>query len=118
MSLREIFGQLMCDGGRAPSPRLVADIDQREIFFTPFEGAYGCAGWIAVLNGSPPYGCLVVCEGTSSSPDIVYIHGDRSRRLNPHQRVFGDVLREIASATCGRNEAFVVAPVARTTFNE
>lgn len=36
------------------------DALKREIIITPFAGAYGTAGFMIVINGSPPAGILMV----------------------------------------------------------
>jgi hypothetical protein len=81
------------NGGRA-------DIIGRELIATPYLGAYGLAGAILAVNGSPPRGTIVVDYSFDYPMSVFYINQARSRRLGEQQarmvkrfavRLFGEV---------------------------
>jgi hypothetical protein len=87
--LRGLLASLLC-GRSCPSQKLIEDLDGREIVVTPFNGAYGQAGTIIALNGSPPRGVIVCCETQQPAADTsfhnnFYIGDGRSRRLGSTQ---------------------------------
>ena len=88
--LRELIQFLVA--GTWVSRSFREDLRGRPIMCTPYDGAYGPAGWIIVVNGSPPR-CTFICEHRSESP-VVIVHG-RARRLGQRQR-------EIVSRFCMR----------------
>lgn len=63
----------------------MSDLDSREVIVTPFGGAYGVAGHVIALNGSPPRGVIVSMEGRDNGfwipPAIFYLAQDKSKRL-------------------------------------
>ena len=58
------------------------DIRGREITCTPYDGNYGLAGWVIVVNGSPPR-CTVLYEIGSERP--VSVVAGVSRRMGLQQ---------------------------------
>lgn len=70
-----------------PSEAIRKDLSSREIVVTDFDGAYGNAGTVIALNGSPPRGVIVSIEGDGQCypPAIFYLERDRSRRLGDAQ---------------------------------
>lgn len=50
-----------------PSAKVPEDELEREVYLTPFDGAYGVAGHVVTINGSPPRLVAVVQTG-----DFVY----------------------------------------------
>jgi hypothetical protein len=74
-------------GGKRPSPGMRKDLEGRELIVTPFDGAYGQAGTIIAVNGSPPRGVIVSLEVGSRHypPAIIYVEADKARRLGESQ---------------------------------
>lgn len=59
------------------------DIYQRELCIAPYPGAYGLAGWVITVNGSPPRGTIIV---EASYGHAYYLKSDgRFRHLSEHQ---------------------------------
>ncbi len=93
------------------SPRMVrADgMDEREIFVTPFNGAYGFAGVVITINGSPPRGTFLVPADAipaASWSVIVHEYAGRVKRLTPtsHGQAYAVVtayLRALGYDRCG-----------------
>lgn len=65
-----------------------SDFQERELCCTPFTGAYGRAGWVIAVNGSPPRGVLVAL-----SQSVYHLDG-KSKRLTS-QKDIGVVYRYI-----------------------
>ena len=63
------------------------DIRGREIICTPYDGNYGLAGWVIVVNGSPPR-CTVLYEIGSERP--VSVVAGVSRRMGLQQAAVSD----------------------------
>lgn len=88
--LRELFLHLRCPASQRP-PKMREDMDGREIVVTPFDGAYGNAGVVIALNGSPPRGVIVVLENRNKHnyhrnyAPIFYLTESSSRRLGARQ---------------------------------
>ena len=54
----------------------------RKIHVTPYDGAYGLAGYVVAVNGSPPRGTFI----TTAYHGCVYITPDgRSRKMSERQ---------------------------------
>lgn len=51
----------------------------RELCCTPYEGAYGVAGHVVAVNGSPPRGTFV----TTAYDGVVYINAEGKSRKIP-----------------------------------
>ena len=65
-------------GAGAPSDDFLA----REIVVTPYDGAYGRAGYVVVVNGSPPRGLFIYPgEYGGVAQFIVCVAASRSRRI-------------------------------------
>jgi len=78
----------------------VADMQGRELVCTPYGGNYGVAGWLIVLNGSPPRLTLIV---ENNSGAIIAVVSERSRRLGlQHAKI---VTRFVATCLRGKTEA-------------
>lgn len=60
------------------------DYHQRDLVCTPFDGAYGRAGWVICVNGSPPQGTLLVI-GKGARDPVFYAYEGRSRKLSSDQ---------------------------------
>ena len=78
--LRHLYGVNTASGRK--------DFDGREIVMTPFGGAYGQAGWVIAVEGSPPRGVIISLETERHDyqpPAIFYLGMDRSRRLGDAQ---------------------------------
>lgn len=103
--LRKLFLHLY---DKHPSKATRDDLDARKIVVTPFDGAYGQAGSVVALNGSPPRGVIVTLETDdhrSYPPPIFYLTRDSSRRLGEAQC---EVVRQFIlehAASIDRNSA-------------
>jgi len=62
------------------------EMADREVVITPYGGAYGVAGVVVAVEGSPPRGMfLVPIDAIRSGDDvIVYTDGWRLRRFRPY----------------------------------
>lgn len=79
--------------GRIPTEAARKDFEGRDLVATPFGGAYGHAGWIIAVNGSPPRGVIVCLETKDHKyvpASIFYLEVDKSRRLGSAQ---ADIVR-------------------------
>jgi hypothetical protein len=58
---------------------------EREVCITPFEGNYGVAGWVIVINGSPPRGILTVVgkDPESIRGMVMMDEWGNSKRIRP-----------------------------------
>jgi len=77
------------------------DYHSRHLVVTHFDGAYGKAGSVIALNGSPPRGvllCLMNDHHTYDDTSIVYITQTKSKRMSFRQSrtvvEFLDTLKE------------------------
>ena len=82
---RKCFQELafeLCHG-KGLSHKYLEDFKGREIIITPFDGNYGRAGYVIVINGSPPRGVFIISEDaiTNYGADIVYIGSARNKRF-------------------------------------
>lgn len=61
----------------------LVDVMERELVITPFGGNYGVAGYIIVINGSPPRGIvMVIGGGTESITGMAVVGNDgRAKRI-------------------------------------
>ena len=60
------------------------EVFQRDIELTPYLGAYGTAGWVCAVNGSPPRGTVVV--PISYQGQVIFVRsGGGARRLGSAQ---------------------------------
>ena len=84
-------------------PAFRRDIAGREIVCTPYGGNYGRAGWVIVVNGSPPR-CTIIYEHGAEKP--VAIVSDRSRRLGTEQAKIVQLF--VATTLADRTEAVVI----------
>lgn len=73
--------------GKYPSASTKNDFEGRELIVTKFDGAYGNAGHVVAMNGSPPRGVIVSLEGGHKCypPAIFYLTQDTSRRVGEAQ---------------------------------
>jgi len=55
----------------------IKDVCQRDIIITPYEGAYGWAGVVITVNGSPPRGTVLVRK----SGPMVFVGNTGTRTL-------------------------------------
>jgi hypothetical protein len=62
-----------------PTEEFRRDIGGRELVCTPFEGAYGFAGWVFAIDGSPPRGIFVVQP--ENLGETIFIHGRKTKQL-------------------------------------
>ncbi len=85
VALHKLLGEMYL--GRNPSAAAKKDFFSRELVVTPFDGAYGRAGFVIAVNGSPPRGVMVSLEGDSKSvpPAIFFLEMDKSRRVGDAQ---------------------------------
>ncbi len=76
--------------GKRPSKGIVEDYHGRDIVVTPFDGAYGHAGVVVALNGSPPRGLFLVTD-ESLDPNgygfgVVWFDGGQRARVLSEQQ--------------------------------
>ena len=75
---RKLYGSRVDDAIENPA----SDGTLRDICTTPYQGAYGIAGLVVVINGSPPRGTFV----TGPYGRIIYMDSEGSaRRMIPGQ---------------------------------
>lgn len=72
---------------RSPSNNMRKDYGSRPLICTRFLGGYGPAGWLIVLEGSPPRGVILSLENdtTCYPPAIFFMTLDKSRRVGDAQ---------------------------------
>ena len=82
-ALRDVFADLLGATGAQARAALAC----RPLVVSPFDGAYGFAGVVVVLNGSPPCGLLVVpAEALESDANpITWIVGGRCRMYHGYR---------------------------------
>lgn len=70
--------------GRWAEVTLTADELTREVDVTPFPGAYGAAGWVVTVNGSPPRLVAVVLNrpALADGAPVYLLCGNGSRRIS------------------------------------
>ncbi len=95
--------RLAYDGWRAPEDEL-----RRKVIVTPYEGAYGPAGAVITIEGSPPHGTLIVNGGGFTDGPVVFIVNSnyRSRHpvitARPHTGILYDVRQAALAVLQGR----------------
>jgi hypothetical protein len=82
-NIHELFVELI----KPASPAGRQDLETREVVCTDFDGAYGHAGTVIALNGSPPRGIIVSIEadGDHYPPAIFFVKHGSSRRIGDAQ---------------------------------
>lgn len=94
--------------GKQVSKKYRDDLLARDLICSEFGGAYGRAGWVFCLEGSPPRGTIVCMETeayTYMPPAIFFLEQDRSRRVGEAQaEIVRDWVRHISTPRFGVKE--------------
>jgi hypothetical protein len=95
------------------------DVGGRPLVCTPFKGAYGPAGWVICVEGSPPRGTLLVLTSESRGMRVsgrnrivtiypaCYCEIEACKRLRDVERLYV-VQRFVDLCLAGRTEAFTI----------
>lgn len=101
MAATEELKDLMCElchGSQRPTRGAYQDYRGRELIVTKYDGAYGTAGWVIALNGSPPRGVLIASP-ENYVPDIaVFVNFNSSRRCRSLGEKQSRLVRDVLSA--------------------
>jgi len=84
--VKVLMADMLC--GVKCSEAVAHDLLSRDLIYTPFCGAYGIAGWVLALEGSPPRGVIVSLETERHRyvpPAIFFLTMDKSRRVGEAQ---------------------------------
>ncbi len=86
--LYDLWAQLLYGRSCLAGPR--NELYTRQLIVTPFEGNYGLAGYVLVMNGSPPKGVIIIVANDEIFPiescsPVFFLSGGKARHLGSAQ---------------------------------